>query len=685
MTSKWLHENEALFKAKIGRVVLVSGSIAPETTAVADPTRTVRRKAPVRSRRTTLVNESPTLKIPVSTFDALRLREILDLLVNTAAHEVTKEPEEDSNPSSEQGALVLFDSEKAECLGKNTYKGPYLAMKEVIATLLGVSNKCTISIACVPNQCAIIRACFSANSPLQIATLDPKRVSDLDRLLLQAAELAEAMLAQMTKGWTQNLVQLSKTNATKYTTEAGTTIDDLWNWCPSKLTYRAFSVNDGEHVPSYVQDFLGAFLARKKGQSKNTTKENPLSEHPFVKDLILKLLAKRDGAVKKGAATISKGEKRHRHPCIGPLEREDYRFHELTIAAASAGCAASKAELEALFPGQLAAVMAQHGFEVRFVRLCDLLRDALFLYTSNTEGNIFGDDHVGLHGVWCLTSRQYYKEATNTKETWYLNFLNRLISWDDQSLKGRLYQPHDDSDPTEKKRRRHSTNRTMDAVFLQISARVNGWVQCELMGKVLPFYLDRMRAFQHSQLLPAMKRDEMCRFVGVCRNTLDSFDDLLTPRVILTDKIPPELTSWKTPGSITEQLNIDHDALTLSIVVLGREEAKRVHGVELLEHGIDLSYQENECSSGCSSVRIVDTEANLGCMGEDNQRCKTIDERISKAEDAMTEWLSIRQRCDAKTLLARIEVTPLSTAQFRPSRGRTYKGRPRLWRPRRAL
>jgi hypothetical protein len=584
----------------------------------------------------------------------------MELLVQTAAHELTKDPEEDVDPPSAQGGLVVFDSEKAACLGKKTYKGPYLAMKEVVAMLLGVSNKSTLSIACVPNQYAIVRAVFSTQSPLQIATACPKRLSDLDGLLSQAAELATSMLAEMIEGWKQNLVQLSETNATKYTTREGTSIHDLWNWDPSKLTYRAFSVKDGEHVPSYVQDFLGAFMARKKGALNNTTKENPLSDHPFVKDLISKLLAKRDGAVKKGAATISKGEKRHRHPCIGPLEIQDYRLHERTIVAASGGCEASRAELEALFPGQLGAVMAQHGFEMRFVRLCDLLRDALFSYTSNTEGNIFGDDHVGLRGIWCLTSRQYYKgglvESTNTKETWYLNFLNRLMSWDDQSLKGRLYQPHDDSNTTADQRRRHSTTKTMDAVFLQISARVNGWVQCELISKLLPFYLDRMRAFQHSQLLPAMKREEMCKFVGVCRNTLDSFDDLLTPRVILTDKAPPELTSWKTPGSITEQLNIDHDALILSIVVLGREEAKRVHGRELLEHGIDLSYQENEGSSGCSSIQLVDTEANLGCMADEIQTCKTIDERISKAEDAMSEWLALRQRCDGKTLLARIGV-----------------------------
>jgi hypothetical protein len=533
-------------------------------------------------------------------------------------------------------------------------------MKEVVAMLLGVSNKSTLSIACIPNQCAIVRAAFSTHSPLQLATSDPKRLSGLDTLLFEAAKLATALLAQMLEGWKQNLVQLSETNATKHTTQEGATIDDLWGWNPSKLTYRAFSVKDGEHVPSYVQDFLGAFLTRKKGASSGyTTKENPLSDHPFVKDMVSKLLAKRDGAVKKGAATISKGEKRHRHPCIGPLEIEDYRLHERTIAAASGGCEASRVELEVRFPGQLAAVLAQHEFEVRFVRLCDLLRDALFLYTSNTEGNIFGDDHVGLRGIWCLTSRQYYKgglvESTNTKETWYLNFLNRIMAWDDQSLKGRLYQPHDDSNTAVDQRRRHSTTKTMDAVFLQISARVNGWVECELMSKLLPFYLDRMRAFQHAQLLPAMKREEMCKLVGVCRNTLDSFDDLLTPRVIMTDKAPQELTSWKTPGSITEQLNIDHDALILSIVVLGREEAKRLHGNELLDHGIDLSYQENEGSSGCSSIQLVDTEA-LGCMSEDSQNCKTIDERILKAEDAMSEWLSLRQRCDVKTLLARIEV-----------------------------
>jgi len=664
MTSKWLHENEALFKAKRGRVVLVSGSSSPRVTAVADPTRTISRKAPMRSRRTTLVSE-PSVQIPVSTFDAARLRQIMELLVQTASHEVTTtkdlpEEEVDVDPPSEQGQIVVFDSEKAVCLGKKTYKGPYLAMKEVVAMLLGVSNKSTLSIACVPNQCAIVRAAFSYQSPLQIAKSDPKRLSDLDKLLFEAAELAKALLAQMLEGWKQNLVQLSETNATKHTTQPLSTIDDLWNWNPSKLTYRAFSVKDGEHVPSYVQDFLGAFMVRKKGMTGGyTTKENPLSDHPFVKDMVSKLLAKRDGAVKKGAATISKGEKRHRHPCIGPLEIEDYRLHELTIVAASGGCQASRVELEALFPGQLAAVLAQHEFEVRFVRLCDLIRDALFLYTSNTEGNIFGDDHVGLRGIWCLTSRQYYKgglvESTNTKETWYLNFLNRIMAWDDQSLKGRLYQPHDDSNTTVDQRRRHSTTKTMDAVFLQISARVNGWVECELMSKLLPFYLDRIRAFQHSQLLPAMKRDEMCKLVGVCRNTLDSFDDLLTPRVILTDKAPPELTSWKTPGSVTEQLNIDQDALILSIVVLGREEAKRLHGDELLEHGIDLSYQENEGSSGCSSIQLVDTEP-LGCMSEDNQNCKTIDERIAKAEDAMSEWISIRQRCDVKTLLARIAV-----------------------------
>ena len=92
--------------------------------------------------------------------------------------------------------------------------------------------------------------------------------------------------------------------------------------------------------------------------------------------------------------------------------------------------------------------------------------------------------------------------------------------------------------------------------------------------------------------------------------------------------------------------------------MLGREETKRLYRAELNDHGIDIPEYFNAHGvpeGGCTAMQIEDTEKELGSDEQQELKGASTQERLEKAEAEMSEWLSLRQRCDSKTLIGRTD------------------------------
>jgi hypothetical protein len=448
------------------------------------------------------------------------------------------------------------------------------------------------------------------------------------------------------------------------------------------LTYRAIAIHDGHHVPSYITDFVGDFYARNKDGKELVSKGNPLENHPFVRRKLDEALRTRESVVKRSGARMGTAGKRTRHPCIGPLSVEDYQQHVADIALVyryradeSPDADAAIGRLEAAFPSvNMQAVSKQYEFELQFRELCGLVLEALFAYTRDGAGNIFGDNHLELHGMFCLTAMQNNKgdkfESINCKEVWFLRFLHRLMVFDQPDLKTKNYVPHDEFQARDEEERRHATNRSVDDVYKQMSGRIGGWVQSEFVKWLTTYYLVRARAYEHSGILEKRSRDQWLKFLNISRNDPDSFDDLIRARTVgrsTTDT--SSLTSWEIPGSRTEETNLTSDAVLLAIIVVGRERAVDQFPDACIASGYNIlngdglgDGRQGAHSSSNRAVQLQDTEERVdgaemnACTRPRGMTEAEILARLDDAECVMGNWLSLRQRCDKRTLLQRLEI-----------------------------
>lgn len=674
MSVRFLESNEIRFSRPTKRTCTVLVD-APSGADTAPRSSGKKRRDSSSMRSTLLVSDTPKMRVPANDLNTDQLRGLLTTLATTAAEYIVRPKRagkrrldsEQPSPPEPSGGLVPFDSEMAACNGGR--KGPYAAMSEVVVSLLQSKPKAALSTACVEHQYALLRACLATDE-----LFDPSRsgVAALADLLERASILAAQLFSELTRDWKQGLEPEAESGRVLYKPVDGAVQDDFWNWNPTKLTYRALSVRNGRHVTSYKSDFVCDFYTRGKAASEPRPKDNPLRDHPFIKEQLEEMLKERDDAIKRGGSQMSSSGKRRRHPCVGPLEVEDYFLHEPDIRCVHeqrAGADVAAARLKAAFPSNsIDSVVRQHDFEERYAKLCSLFLDAFFEYSGNGSGNIFGERYANMHGVFCLTTMQYNKgdkfEEVNSKETWFLRLLNRLMVFDEPDLKTKNYKAYTEfSPPTESEQRRHATNRSVDGIFLQMSGRINGWVQAEFLKGLTTFFLVRVRAFEKVGLMKVMTRDDRLRWLSISRNECDSFDDLIRSRAVDRpggDGTSSCLTSWDTPGSLTEEANLVNDAVTLAITVVGREKAGRAFPELLEAAGIRLPGQcgDADSSSGADShghlaVRDSENTAESGVKA----RGRTPEERLERldgAEAIMGHWLSLRQRCDKKTLTLRI-------------------------------
>jgi hypothetical protein len=615
------------------------------------------------------------MRNPANELNAGQLRGILSTLATTAAEYIVRPrragkrslDSERASPPEPSGGIVLFDSEMEACNGAR--KGPYAAMNEVVVSLLRSKPKAALSTACVEHQYALLRACLATDE-----LFDPSRsgMGALTSLLERASSLAAQLFSELTRDWKQGLEPAAEPGRVLYKPVDGATENDFWSWNPTKLTYRALSVRNGRHVPSYKSDFVCDFYTREKATSEPQPKDNPLRDHPFIKRQLEEMLKERDDAIKRGGSQMSSSGKRRRHPCVGPLELEDYFLHEPDIRCVHErrdGADEAAARLESAFPSHtIDSIVRQHDFEDRYATLCSLVLDAFFEYSGNGSGNIFGEQYANMHGVFCLTTMQNNKgdkfEDVNSKETWFLRFLNRVMVFDEPDLKTKNYKPYTEfSPPIDSEQRRHATNRSIDDIFLHMSGRINGWVQVEFLKGLTTFFLVRARAFEKAGLMKVMKRDERLRWLSISRNECDSFDDLVRSRAVDRsggDGTSSCLTSWETPGSLTEEANLVNDAVTLAITVIGREQAGRAFPELVEAAGILLpgQYGDADSSPGANirgQLAVRDSEQNAElCVKSRGRTPEDRLERLDGAEAIMGHWLSLRHRCDKKTLTLRI-------------------------------
>lgn len=603
----------------------------------------------------------------VSEFSTAELKDVLVRLASVASERAGKHSSpEDDDATVQTCGIVLYDAEKAKS-GKELFVGPYAAMNIVMKSLLSKDVKGKLSIRSVPHQFSLIRAYMSPRSPLlTLAGNNAARLKELDDLLMEASALVTALVGELVEGWKTDLIPRGESAASEYTVRPGATAADFWNWNPSKVSYSIMSVKNGRHVPSYCADFVRDFVSSGKTEKSIVYKQHVLQNHPYVQTLLSEVLKERDDHVKRGTTQITTNGKQTRHPSIGPLEIHDYRLYEDDIEKATQGCADSRALLETTFEGvPFDKIAYQHDFEKRFVRLCDLVSNAFFKYIAN--GTIFGDDNVSLHAMFCLTRTQNFEgrlaETSNRVETWYIHMLSIFIKVGEPRLKERYYVPHSKfEDVSEEDNKRWGTGCSVDEVFLKISSSLNGWMQTEIIRYLSTFYLCRNRAFVHAGLHPSKSRDDVLKDWSINRNATDSYDDLLKSRPSKPGKkkAVSALTSWHTPGSITEETNMDSDALIIAIVVLGREEAKRRFPDLLETHSIEFGDAGACADTGSSSsraVRMFDAEDTQDRFGDLSSKLKDRpnQERLEKAEAAMDIWLPLRQRCTVETLLGRID------------------------------
>ena len=596
----------------------------------------------------------PTIRMrtPIAQLTAAELHAIL-LDLATKAAEYIRRPKRskkrllDDEPPEESTGITLYNAEVA--IANDTRKGPYLAMAEVIASMLTPKPKASLSTTCIEHQYGLLRANFAV-------MLESKK---LDELLNEASCLAYELFSQLVVGWKQD-IESSTACRVSFEASAGATADAYWNWNPTKLTYRVLSVLNGDHVSAYKSDFVWDFYDRSATGKATDRKSNPLAGHSAIESKLAEILQPRDEFVRhSNINTSSNAPKKRRHPCVGPLEFEDYYLHKSDIHAvyeqsAHAEAAATRLQATSI---PIEALVCQHEFEIRFTRLCQLVISAFVEYNRVA---IFGTDVASLHGIFCLTAVQNNVgdkfEDTNCKEGWYVRLLNRIMMFDDPDLKTKNYKPFTDvSESTEQ--RRHPTSRSTEQVFLQMSGRLSGWVESEFMKNLTTFYLTRARAFEHSGLFPVETRDKRLKMLSISRNEIDSFDDLVRSRRV-TDHQPAEcLTSWRTPGSLTEEANLMSDAVTLAIVVVGREAACRDFPDAVHAAGIVLPTADDTNLGELDEVGpmlVADTELPL----EPKPRGRTPAERLERleyTEDLMSNWLALRQRCDQKTLMLRIQ------------------------------
>lgn len=659
MSVPFLKANEARFlvRAKRMRTVLVSSTPAPVPVKTMAP---LSRLVP---------SKHAVMRTPITQLTAAQLHAILRELATKAAEYIVRpkrgskrridEPLPESEPVP--SGLVIYDAEKSRANASR--KGPYTAMAEVVASLLISKPKTSLSTMCIEQQYLLLRASFSTTGPFGA------RASMLDQLLNDASLLATELFSELVAGWKRGIEPVTDIHRVLYKAADGITEADFWNWNPTKLSYRALSVLNGAHVLSYRADFVWDFYTRSKSGSAQERKANPLSNHPFIKAKLEEILRPRDDVARRPSLQLSSGDKKRRHPCVGPLDVEDYHLHKADIEhvyKTSADAAAAAARLAQLFPLiPIDSILRQHHFEIRYVQLCDRVISAFFEY----QRELFGSDVASMHGIFCLTTMQNNKgdrfEDVNCPAGWYIRMLGRFMTFDEPELKTKNYKPFTEFLEFDSVERRQPVSRSIEQVFLQMSGRLSGWVQSEFLKNLTTFFLTRARAFEHSELLPVMKRDDRLSWLSISRNDCDSFDDLIKTRKIeRADNTPMEcLTSWRTPGSLTEEANLVNDAVTLAIVVVGREAACRDFPDALHAAGIALqTTPSDDAANECGPVRVgslvlVDTEF-LPDMHAIKPRGRTAVsrlERLESTEDLMSNWLSLRQRCDKKTLLMRIQ------------------------------
>lgn len=596
-------------------------------------------------------------KEKVSKYTMPELRAIIkDLKAAAEKQGGTTESDAEVAGSTSVGTVALFNGETQD-ESSDQYFGPYKTMKETINRLSNTPEH--PSTATVPFQYELIRAFFSRKSPLKIYGSNFESIQHIDDLIFKAAQMATDFFSRMVEGWKDGLVQISEKNGTKFTTAPDATAEDFWNWNPSKLSYRAFAIIGGENVPSFCNDFLGDFVSRPKGANEQTFKDHELCKHPFIKEFLKRVLESRNGDIKRGSAQLTAKGKKHRHPCIGPLEIHDYRMLEFYIDAAYKGCDVAKEKIDSQYPGKLDEIIGQHKFELEFVKLCDTVNEAYAKYPGNFEY-----DETGFYSIFCLTSTSNYKggqfESSNCVEMWYIQILRQLMIIDNPTLKQRNYfvsrNVNGFNDSENLKGKRHLLKRSNDQVYSTMSARINGWVEAKLIGLASTFYLNRARAFQTSDLIMKnMSRADMNKYLGLYRNAVDSFDDVsktkFIQRIAARDRI--QVTSLNVSGSLSEEANLESDAVVLTIVVIGREETKSRFKTELENHKIafpDEAIEENP--NLCCAVQLIDTESDVWAQVGD---ASSIQEKIDKAEQYMSSWFSLRQRCNKETLLKRIK------------------------------
>ena len=590
------------------------------------------------------------MKLPAKQRTAKDLRSVLEALAKTAAEEVdaTRSRKAHKHHKEPSSAVALYNAEaqaNAKPMGR---KGPYNATAEVLRGMLTPTPKGSLSTDAIPHQYALLQACLATR---ELFDVPHERVGELAKLLDEAAKLAKELFDELTHDWKRDL----ESTLDGYQPVQGAVEADVWKWDPSKLTYRALSVRNGKHVGSFVKDFIGAFVRRERSASESVLREDVQCDHPYLKRQLDEMLRERDGAMKRGGSQITGGGKQHRHPCVGPLAFEDYLLHEADIVSvvdAHDDAAEAEARLQDAFPAtSISDICTQHKFRLRFDRLCESMCHAVEYIGSN---GIFGEP-ILLHGLFCLTVMQSNKgekfDEVNSKETWFLRFFNRLVTWHEPQLQAKNYKPQQECASAKSHERRHANNLDADTVVLQMEGRIGGWVQAEFIKELTTYYLERRRAFERAKLIEKISREDHLSKLGISKNSTDNFDDLIQSRPT-TPRAAKETgsTSWNTPGSQAEESNLKRDAITLAIVVVGREQAMKEFPELVKEAGIELLREDATGTAQGGSLAIRNAEA--------APRERTPEEvlrRLEDAEDAMP-WLALRQRCDKSTLLQRIRI-----------------------------
>lgn len=444
--------------------------------------------------------------------------------------------------------------------------GPYAAMAQEL-----FGDK---SIDRVDLQFKYLRMVFSPSSHVIFGARE--RVGELDSLIYEAAELATVLFADLVKDSQTSIEAIRVPNrALKYRATGGKAMD----WNPSVLTYRAFSIPHGDLVSTFAREFLDDFVGVDECNDI-VRKPNPLKDHPYVKELVEKLLQRGDehnGCRNLKRKAVFEG-KQHRHPCMGTIPIHQYRLYEGTIERALQGDDAACLELAAALPeSTLNQVKLQHEFERSFVRLCDMVNRALFAYVDG-DGDVFGDNHVARHATFALTVTQNFDsiegvEKKNRPATWYLRILNQLLCFNEPQLRERYYVPQCKFKQLGNDRR-HPSTRSVDHMYREVGAQASAWLQSEFVKLLGNFYVHRAVAYSNGQ---KVDREAVRKTLGIYRNVPDSFKYICVTYSRCERHVRREdaadASSYDMPSSVAEEHCLWEDATILATLTLGEKEA----------------------------------------------------------------------------------------------------------------